>query len=135
MGAIVGGVVGGVLFIIVLIVVAIIVKVIIVPKLSHQKENGNGNTSSIIVSINAIQFLTLGSLQLPSIMPSVEVKLKLKLTKRGFEKLDIKKNCTLREAIKSSNKMFKRGQAYYEFIHEKENISEDKELIFMNKVE
>ena len=73
---------------------------------------------------------------MPSIMPSVEVKLKLELiTNRKFDKLDIKKNCTLREAIESSNKKFKRGRAYYEFIHKYENISEDKELIFMNKVE
>ena len=54
---------------------------------------------------------------------------------RKFEKLDVRKNCTLRETIESSNKNFKRGWAYYEFIHDKENISEDKELIFMNKVE
>ena len=64
------------------------------------------------------------------------MKLKLEfITNRVFEKLDIKKNCTVREAIESSNKKFKRGRAYYEFIHEKEKISDDKELIFMNKVE
>ena len=29
---------------------------------------------------------------------------------------------------------FKRGCAYYEFTHKKENVLEDKEIIFMNKV-
>ena len=73
---------------------------------------------------------------MPSILPSLEVKLKLELiTDRSFEKLDIKNNCKLREAIEYSNKKFKRGRAYYEFIHDKENISEDKELVFMNKVD
>ena len=71
-----------------------------------------------------------------SIIPSLEVKLKLELiTNRSFEKLDIKTNCKLREAIEYGNKKFERGRAYYEFIHDKENISEDKELIFMNKVD
>jgi hypothetical protein len=50
-------------------------------------------------------------------------------------KLDIEKNCKLREAIESSHKKFKCQRAYYEFINGKENISEDKKLIFMNKVE
>ena len=73
-----------------------------------------------------------------SIIPTVEVKLKLKLiTDRSFKKLDIEQNdSSLREAIEyTGSKKFKRGHAYYEFIHDKENISEDKELIFMNKVD
>ena len=70
------------------------------------------------------------------IIPSVKDKLKLKLiTDRKFAAINVNKNCKLREAIESSKKQFKRGQAYYEFINDKENISEDKELIFINKVE
>ena len=73
---------------------------------------------------------------MPSIVPSLEVKLKLQLIKdRRVEKLDIKENCKLREAIEYRNKKFKRGHTYYEFVHDQENISEDKELIFMNKVD
>jgi hypothetical protein len=70
------------------------------------------------------------------IIPSVKDKLKLKLiTDRKFDEIDVDKNCKLREAIESSNKKFKRGRVYYEFINGKENITEDKELIFINKVE
>ena len=69
-------------------------------------------------------------------MPNLEDKMKLEwITDRSFEKLDVKKDCKLREAIDCYNKKFKRGRAYYEFVHDKENISEDKELIFMNKVD
>ena len=71
-----------------------------------------------------------------SITPSVELKLKLELiTHRKFDKLEVVKNSKLRDVVERSNRTFKRGQAYYEFINAKENISEDKELIFMNKVE
>jgi chromate transport protein ChrA len=52
-GAIAGGVVGGVVLIIALVVVSILI-VIFVVMLSHQKEKPNGNTSSIIVSINVM---------------------------------------------------------------------------------
>ena len=71
-----------------------------------------------------------------SILPIVNYKLKLELiTNRKFEMLEVEKNGKLREAIESSNKKFMRGRAFYEFINDIENISEDKELIFMNKVE
>ena len=65
-------------------------------------------------------------------MPSIEVKLNLELiTERSFDRLDIRNDCKLREAIEYSKKKFVRGRAYYEFVHDKENISEDKQLIFM----
>ena len=71
-------------------------------------------------------------------MQSVEERLKLKpIQGRSFEKLDIPKSCKLREAIVDDHsKTFKRGRVYYEFVHKKENISEDKsnEIIFMTKV-
>ena len=68
-------------------------------------------------------------------MPSIEVKLKLELIPdKTFEKLEIKNSCKLREAVEYSKKTFKRGRAYYEFIHDIENISEDKKLILMKKV-
>ena len=73
---------------------------------------------------------------MPNIMPSVEAKLKLELiTNRKFDKLDVKENCKLREAIEPSRMTFVRGRAYYEFINGKENISEDQKFIFIDKVE
>ena len=86
---------------------------------------------------NNIIVIPLGreSVLLKEIMPSIEVTLNLKSTiDRYFNKLEIKKDCRLREAVEYESKIFKRGHAYYEFTHEKESISEDKELIFMNKV-
>ena len=70
-------------------------------------------------------------------MPSIEVTLKLKeIEGRKFTKLKIVEDCTLRDAVELKLKLkFKRGHAYYEFFHEKENISQDKELIFVNKVD
>ena len=56
------------------------------------------------------------------------------LRSRIFEKLEITQDCALRETIGIYSNTFKRGRAYYEFTHERENISEDKELIFMDKV-
>ena len=73
-----------------------------------------------------------------SVLPSAGDMLKLELiTNRKFEELEVEKNGTLREAVERmrSYRTFKRGRAYYEFINVKENITEDKELIFMNKVE
>ena len=70
------------------------------------------------------------------ICSSIEAQLKLKLiTRRKFYVLDVKENCKLREAVERSKKTFVRGRTYYEFINGKENVSEDKELIFMNKIE
>ena len=61
---------------------------------------------------------------MPNIMPSVEAKLKLELiTNRKFDKLDVKENCKLREAIEPSRMTFVRGRAYYEFINGKENTT------------
>ena len=66
---------------------------------------------------------------------SIEERLKLeKTTDRKFTKLPIKKDGKLREAIDNYNKAFKRGHAYYEFTHKKENISVDRELIFFDEV-
>ena len=71
-----------------------------------------------------------------NIISSNVAKLKLKpITDRSFKKVKIGKDCKLRDFIEYEMSLkFKRGHAYYEFIHEKENISEDRELIFMDKV-
>ena len=58
-----------------------------------------------------------------SVMSSIEDKMKLKpIIGRNFRKVEVKKDCKLREAIEyDKNKLiFKRGHAYYEFTHEKE---------------
>ena len=62
-------------------------------------------------------------------------KLKLRPIQRQFRKHTMKSNGTLREALESHMIVtFKRGRAYYEFVHKIENISEDKEIIFMDEV-
>ena len=65
---------------------------------------------------------------------STGAKLKLELiAEREFESCIIQNSCTLREAVeKQLNAKFMRGHAYYEFAHKIENISEDKEIIFMD---
>ena len=57
------------------------------------------------------------------------------ITGRTFKKHRIKKSSNLSDAIKNQMKVtFKRGHAYYEFTHEIENVSKEKELIFVEKV-
>ena len=54
---------------------------------------------------------------------------------RKFRKHTVQSNCSLKEAIDFQMKApFKWGHAYYEFTHDVENISKDKELVFMDKV-
>ena len=76
------------------------------------------------------------NVRLADIVPSsIEKTLKLKtIEQRNFKKLEIKGNSKLRAVIVYDSKVFKRGCTYYEFTHEKEYITKDKELIFMNKV-
>lgn len=71
-----------------------------------------------------------------NIIHNYERELKLQPIKvRNFTKLEIEKDCKLREAIEDhSKKVFKRGHAYYEFTHKIENISVEKELIFTDEV-
>lgn len=87
----------------------------------------------IIINYSAAERVRLKDI----ISPSVKERLKLQLIQgRKFKKIEIEKNCELREAIEYDPKKLKfmQGHAYYEFKHAKENISEDKELIFMSKV-
>ena len=57
------------------------------------------------------------------------------ITGRTFKKHTIKKSSNLSDAIKLQMKVpFKRGHTYYEFTHKIENVSKEKELIFMEKV-
>ena len=67
---------------------------------------------------------------------SIIDKLKLEpITERKFRKHTMENSCSLRDAVEYKlTADFKRGRAYYEFAHKKENISEDKEVIFMDKV-
>ena len=69
-------------------------------------------------------------------MPSIEDTLKLEeIEERKFRMLKIQKDCKLRDAVEMDLKLkFKQGHAYYQFVHEKENVSRDRELIFVNKV-
>lgn len=48
----------------------------------------------------------------------------------------VEKNSELREFVKTQreNQVYKQGCAYYEFQNERENVTEDKELILMHKV-
>ena len=55
--------------------------------------------------------------------------------KGRFEQYEVKKDFQLREFVEAELRLeFRRGSAFYEFTHEVENISEDKELIFREKV-
>ena len=67
---------------------------------------------------------------------SIEVELNLlDISRDRFKLYTIENSCKLREATPFKDiGCFKRGYAYYEFKHEKENISEDKEIILMHKV-
>ena len=44
--------------------------------------------------------------------------------------------CSLKEALKHQLNVtdFKQGCTFYEFVHKVENITDDKEIIFMHKV-
>jgi hypothetical protein len=55
-----------------------------------------------------------------------------KINQDRFKLYEIKNSCQLRDAAPFKDTGdFKRGYVYYEFMHEKENISEDKEIILM----
>ena len=67
-----------------------------------------------------------------SIIDQINLEL---ITDRKFRKHTVQSSCNLRDAIKFQLKVpFKRGHAYYEFTHDIENISKNKELIFMEKL-
>ena len=52
-----------------------------------------------------------------------------------FEKLDVKIDCSLIDLIEVTYKRkYKPNCAFFEFTHDSEDISEDKEVILMNKV-
>ena len=63
-------------------------------------------------------------------------RLNLKLiTDRELEVHSVKQNCELREFVrKELNIKVRKGHAFYELTHEKEDVSEDKELIILYKV-
>ena len=67
---------------------------------------------------------------------SIIDQLKLQpITGRTFKKHRIKKSSNLSDTLKNQMKVpFKRGHAYYEFTHEIENVSKEKELIIVEKV-
>ena len=48
---------------------------------------------------------------------------------------EVNHHCELRDFVESELKLeFKRGCAFYEFVHNFEDISEDKQLVFKDKV-
>ena len=48
---------------------------------------------------------------------------------------EVSHDCELRDFVESEVKLeFKRGCAFYEFVHDFEDISEDKQLIYKDKV-
>ena len=52
-----------------------------------------------------------------------------------FQKLVVTKDCELREYIESiCNLTFKSGCAFFEFLNDKEDINERKEVLLMDKV-
>ena len=62
---------------------------------------------------------------------SIRQELQLTLVQEGrFESYNVNNDCQLRDFL-PNNLKFRRGCAYYEFEHEVEHISEDKQLIFM----
>ena len=65
----------------------------------------------------------------------IEVRLNLQDVSDRFKLHTMESSCRLRDAapVKDAGD-FKRGYAYYEFIHEKENIAEGKEIILMCEV-
>ena len=55
--------------------------------------------------------------------------------KKNFQIYDVEKDCQLREFVKEKLKCeYKRGRLFYQFEHDFERISDDKRLIFMDKV-
>ena len=69
---------------------------------------------------------------------SIIDRIKLERINENDQKLRqhrVQSNCSLRDAIEFQlNATFIRGHVYYEFIHDIENVSKDKELIFVEKV-
>ena len=65
----------------------------------------------------------------------IEVRLNLQDVSDRFKLYTIESSCRLMDAapVKDAGD-FKRGYAYYEFIYEKENIAEGKEIILMCEV-
>ena len=58
------------------------------------------------------------------------------ITKRKFRCHTVYMTCSLKEVLKHQLNIteFKQGCTFYEFIHKVENITDDKEIIFMHKV-
>ena len=111
--------------------------IILITVIILQRRIGGNNIITLCFHYNIIIIIPLDreSILLKEIMPSIEATLNLKpIVDRSFNKLEIKKDCKLKEAVEYESKLFKRGHAYYEFTHKMEHVSEDKELIFMNKV-
>ena len=64
-----------------------------------------------------------------------ELKLQHIVDETAYAVFTVTKNCELRELIKmETGHEIKRGCAFYEFEHEFESVSDDKRLIFMDKV-
>lgn len=53
---------------------------------------------------------------------------------RKLIKLTVTKDCDLRTFIESNKKEFYRGCAFYQFTNENEDISDDKEIILLERV-
>ena len=52
-----------------------------------------------------------------------------------FVIFEVGKDCELKEFVEKEKKLpFTRGCAFFEFVHDVESISEDKEVVLMNKV-
>jgi hypothetical protein len=62
-------------------------------------------------------------------LPKETADYEIKLFKVGSS------NTSLRQCVESNIRIFRRDCAFYEFTHEMERISEDKELIFMKVCE
>ena len=56
------------------------------------------------------------------------------LSERWITEYEVKQSCSLKEFIETKELIYRRGLAFYEFTHEKENISAKKKFILMNKV-
>ena len=73
--------------------------------------------------------------QLSSNQPKYDkIKEELKLSEVDsgcFEFFEVVKDCQLREFLFDINHKFEAGYVYYEFQHEVEHVSEDKQLVFM----
>ena len=74
------------------------------------------------------------NVDLIDIQTKEQLKLKL-ITDRKLEVYPVEQNCELREFVTELlNIKFRKGHAFYELTHEKEDVSEDKELIILYKV-